>query len=239
VQLDQDIKGFTILELLVVISIVAIISGVAYPNFSKWKTDREVRAATEKIAGMISNVATQTQRGNFSYSQFRLLPVKGKPPVFFSKGMKKNTFTTLVNSGATPTCKLVQNGHWDDLNGQSLIVNGSKYEDYYEVFDPGGNIDELNIGTHIGIDSAICFGTNGSYYKAINSLSKASNTNVKLDGVDTPNHIILCTLKNAEANGGKCPKSGTKLEKPAYLVKWSRFGNVSKYKWNGSGWNRQ
>ena len=89
-QQDQDIKGFTILELLVVISIVAIISGVAYPNFSKWKTDREVRSATEKIAGMISNVATQTQRGNFSYSQFRLLPVKGKPPVFFSKGMKKN-----------------------------------------------------------------------------------------------------------------------------------------------------
>ena len=65
------------------------------------------------------------------------------------------------------------------------------------------------------------------------------NTNVKLDGVDTPNHIILCTLKNAEANGGKCPKSGAKLEKPAYLVKWSRFGNVSKYKWNGSDWNRQ
>ena len=116
-QQDQDIKGFTILELLVVIAIVAIISGVAYPNFSKWKTDREVRAATEKIAGMITNVATQTQRGNFSYSQFRILPVKGKPPVFFSKGMKKNTFTTLVNSGATPTCKLVQNGHWDDLNG--------------------------------------------------------------------------------------------------------------------------
>ena len=78
-----------------------------------------------------------------------------------------------------------------------------------------------------------------NYYKAINSLSKASNTNVKLDGVDTPNHIILCTLKIAEANGGKCPKSGAKLEKPAYLVKWSRFGNVSKYKWNGSGWNRQ
>ena len=32
---------------------------------------------------------------------------------------------------------------------------------------------------------------------------------------------------------------GKALEKPAYLVKWSRFGNVSKFKWNGSDWNRQ
>ena len=87
-QQDQDIKGFTLLELLVVISLVAIISAVAYPNFSSWKKEREVRSATEKIAGMISNVATQTQRGNFSYSQFWVLPVPNQSTVFFTKGMK-------------------------------------------------------------------------------------------------------------------------------------------------------
>jgi prepilin-type N-terminal cleavage/methylation domain-containing protein len=43
VQQNQDIKGFTLLELLVVISLVAIISAVAYPNFSSWKKEREVR----------------------------------------------------------------------------------------------------------------------------------------------------------------------------------------------------
>ena len=59
-QQDQDIKGFTILELLVVIAIIAIISAVAFPSFSKWSTERKVRAATEKVASMISNIATQT-----------------------------------------------------------------------------------------------------------------------------------------------------------------------------------
>ena len=52
-QQNQDIKGFTLLELLVVITIVIIISAVGYPKFSSWKKDREVRVASENIANMI------------------------------------------------------------------------------------------------------------------------------------------------------------------------------------------
>ena len=237
-QQNQDIKGFTLLELLVVITLVAIISAVAYPNFSSWKKEREVRSATEKIAGMISNVATQTQRGNFSYSQFWVLPVPNQSTVFFTKGMKKNNFTSLINSGATPTCRRVLNGHWDSLNDKSINIMGTTFRDYYEVYDPESGIDNIEVATHLSLDSAICFGTNGSYYKAVNGLSKGSNTNINIEGAPTANYIIICTLDNAKKNGQKCPRK-TGLEKPAYLVKWSRFGNVTKYKWSGSDWNRQ
>jgi len=238
VQQNQDIKGFTLLELLVVISLVAIISAVAYPNFSSWKKEREIRGATEKIAGMISNVATQTQRGNFSYSQFWVLPIQGQSTVFFTKGMKKNNFTSIINSGATPTCRRVQRGHWDTLHTTTKNIGGTIYSDYYEVYDPESGIGSIEIATHLKLDSAVCFGTNGSYYKVVNGLSKGSNTNINLEGAPTANYIIICTLDNAKKYGHKCPrKSG--LETPAYLVKWSRFGNVTKYKWSGSEWNRQ
>ena len=51
--------------------------------------------------------------------------------------------------------------------------------------------------------------------------------------------IILCTFDNAKKNGGKCPISNAKgLEKPAYLVEWTRFGNVNKFKWSRNGWTR-
>ena len=237
-QQNQDIKGFTLLELLVVISLVAIISAVAYPNFSSWKKEREVRGATEKIAGMISNVATQTQRGNFSYSQFWVLPIQGQSTVFFTKGMKKNNFTSIINSGATPTCRRVQRGHWDTLHTTTKNIGGTIYSDYYEVYDPASGIGSIEIATHLKLDSAVCFGTNGSYYKVVNGLSKGSNANINLEGAPTANYIIICTLDNAKKYGQKCPrKSG--LETPAYLVKWSRFGNVTKYKWSGSEWNRQ
>ena len=194
---EKNIKGFNLLELIVVVVIIGIISALAYPNFSSWKKEREVRSATEKIAGMISNVATQTQRGNFSYSQFWVLPVPSKSTVFFTKGMKKNNFTSLINSGGTPACRRVQSGHWDSLNDKKININGTTYRDYYEVYDPESGIDNIEVATHLSLDSAICFGTNGSYYKAVNGLSKGSNTNINIEGAPTANYLIS---KNPDTN---------------------------------------
>ena len=81
----------------------------------------------------------------------------------------------------------------------------------------------------------------GDYYKATEALSKSSNSRLTLDGRSTPNYIIVCSYDQAETNAGKCPAKTSKLKNPAYLVKWCRFGNVTKYKWNEkkSIWNRQ
>ena len=71
---DQGIKGFTLLELIVTVLIISIVSAIAYPGYSSWKKDREVRAATEKVASLIANISTLTQRGSFAYSQLLILP---------------------------------------------------------------------------------------------------------------------------------------------------------------------
>ena len=46
---EKNIRGFNLLELLVVIVIISIISAAAYPNFSSWRKEREVRTAATKI----------------------------------------------------------------------------------------------------------------------------------------------------------------------------------------------
>ena len=238
-QQNQDIKGFTLLELLVVIAIVSVISAVAYPNFMSWSKEREVRSATEKVASMIANIATQTQRGSFSYSQLMIVVPPKKSAVFFTKAMGDRTFSEIINSGKTPTCKMTRDGHWDKFNDDETELVGLKFKDYYQVYNPEKGIDSTEIAVQFVLESAICFGRGGKYYKATNSLSKSTNLNITIEGTSTPNYIIICSLDNASKNGGSCPRKAPKLEKPAYLVKWSRFGNVSKYKWNGSDWNRQ
>ena len=242
-QQDQDIKGFTILELLVVIAIVAIISGVAYPSFSKWSKERKVRAATEKVASMISNIATQTPRRNLAYTQLIVRTFTGskhqESSIFVSKGMGDKNFKQKLQNGQI-NCPVSSSGYWDDFGKPRKNIEGTNFSEYYEIFNPEENvIGESKIAVHFLLTSAICFGKGGNYYKATNALSKVSNTNVVIEGRSTPNYIIIGTYKNAQKNGNKCPTRGKALEKPAYLVKWSRFGNVSKFKWNGSDWNRQ
>ena len=96
-QQKQDIKGFTILELLVVITIVAIVSAVGYPNFMEWSEDRKVRKASEQIASMLTNINTQLQRGNFQYVQFQILPA-GNSTTIKTKGIYQDTYSTKINS---------------------------------------------------------------------------------------------------------------------------------------------
>ena len=132
---DQDIKGFSLLELLVVIVLIGIISGVSYPSFSSWQQERKVRSATEKVSNMISNISTQVGRGSFSYTQLMIKPISGQSPIFFTKGMRNSTFSNIINQGNKPDCKITKTGTWDNISGQSTTVNGDAYSEYIEYYN--------------------------------------------------------------------------------------------------------
>ena len=66
---EKNIRGFNLLELLVVIVIISIISAAAYPNFSSWRKEREVRTAATKIKNLFTNINSQVQSGSFAFAQ--------------------------------------------------------------------------------------------------------------------------------------------------------------------------
>jgi len=148
--LEKNTKGFSLLELLVVVAIIGIISGVAYPNFSSWKKDREARIFTEKVANLFSSISTSAQRGSYPYVQV-YFKFDGGAFKVYGKGMLQDSMTTLLNAGTALNCSMVNSGYWS--NHTIKIIES----------------DEVALG--INSNSAVCFSQDSSYYKTMGDLS--------------------------------------------------------------------
>ncbi|MDA9974296.1 prepilin-type N-terminal cleavage/methylation domain-containing protein [Candidatus Pelagibacter sp.] len=146
----KNTKGFSLLELLVVVAIIGIISGVAYPNFSSWKKDREARVFTEKVANLFSSISTSAQRGSYPYVQVYFKFDQGTFKVY-GKGMLQDNMTKLLNAGTALNCSMVNTGYWS--NHEVKIIES----------------DEVALG--INSNSAVCFSQDSSYYKTMGNLS--------------------------------------------------------------------
>ena len=213
---DQNIKGFTLLDLLVVISIVAIVSAVGIPNFMSWNKDRVLRASTEKVVNMINSINTQSQRGSLPFVQVYIKPNGNNPTQIITRGLSRSAYTNRLNSGNPIDC-YTSSSFWT-----SEVDN--------KTFD---------VAIHIDRESSICFSQNGTHYKTLGKIKNQLRVTLDEPSNATDQYIIMCTFDNAKKNGGKCPINKAKgLEKPAYLVEWTRFGNVNKFRWSRNGWTR-
>ncbi len=67
-------KAFTLVELLVVISLLGIFAVVAYPNVIKWINDREVKAEAYKASGYLKEMKSTVRNGKYGMLQIVLQP---------------------------------------------------------------------------------------------------------------------------------------------------------------------
>ena len=118
---DEKIKGFNVLELLIVIAIIGVLSAVAYPNFSDWRKDRETRNSVVKIKSLIEGINAQVQRGQYAFVQVDVeegrLTNEDDGLIVTSKGMKPKTLATFLNNG--------KSGWWVRPNERCNIVDES------------------------------------------------------------------------------------------------------------------
>ncbi len=229
--LVKNIKGFTIFEVLIVLVLVGIISGIAYPNFSQWRKDREVKNAAERIKGMFLNTTAQVQRGLYGFAQVYISPNTEEDDVgeteitgfsFVSRGMKQKSI---------PQRKSDRADIWNDSATRCLMESGGLAGDFW---DDDGEVNDKpevaaftleNINLNIGNEAAVCFSKDGSLYGTTGGLI---NDNAYFGSSVWA--IYICEDKNVSC----ADETGNIADNIEFLyaLSWSRFGNLTLYKYN-------
>ncbi len=213
----KKIKGFSLLEVLVVLAIVGIISAIAIPNFSSMSKDRKVRIEAERIKDLIVGINSQVQRGSYGFGQF----------VVETEDSGKLSFST----NGMLTTKLAQNigvPGWHSSSTRCEVEESSSNKfDHYGKSGTNPEVrhfetDEVNISISNG---AVCFSKDGTYFS-------------KSGDLDDENLIYVCSKNIDSCPDYPLPTDPKRKNYIIFEINWTRFGNVKleKYNVNTTGW---
>ena len=207
---NPNIKGFTLIELIIVIAIIGALSVAGIPNYIEWSKDRKVRKVNEQIAGLITRLNTQTQRGVFPFTQLRITPQIDNSILVTARGKTKQSILDGLSESPQIllTCDMNSDTYWNETLSTFTLEN---------IFV---NVQDQN---------GVCFSKNADNYMTIGDIRNNAAL-VSADNAKITNYLIFC---RTSLNCGTAPAT------PAYMVVWSRFGNVTKFKYNSSEWIRQ
>ena len=235
---DEKIKGFNVLELIIVITIIGVLSAVAYPNFSDWRKDRETRNSVVKIKSLIEGINAQVQRGQYAFVQVDVeegrLTNEDDGLIVTSKGMKPKTLATLLNNG--------ESGWWVMPNERCKIVDEADEAYWDEDPDPNRDqiidLDKIEV-RQIVLDNvattwrdkkgAVCFGKNDQWYSGNGELVSSSGGDLSVDS-----YLFICNRSKTRSQCDIDNDTGEPTTEHDYLyvIEWSRFGNIKLEKWN-------
>lgn len=223
---EKNIKGLSLLELLVVLALIGVVTAVAYPNFSEWNRERVVRNGADRVLAFMKNIHSQTERGTFAYVQV-LISDNGNALILTSKGMTMQDLTDKIHDGSSD---------WNEDPGSRCDIGKT---DYWSTDTAGDGADIKNyvfevelegVTTTFSETTAVCFARNGKFFEA--------GADTHLDsGIDAIPHQYLyicrrggeaCEIPTADLTEKSKPAAGI-----TYLraINFGRFGNftISKF----------
>lgn len=220
--LEKNIKGFNLLELIVVLAIIGVVSAAAYPKFSTWKKSRDTRNDALSVKKLFESINAQVQRGQFAFVQM-YIDVNTEDVVFTTRGMKTDTLASKINDGdstwnttASSRCDMTTADYWDADGLIDTII-----EVQTKTF--------VKITTNLTEDSAVCFSKNPRWFSGAGGLSSGEGNDSVADEI-----LYICKRTNAvpACTFGTDGEPTDPEENMMYSIEWTRFGEVTLDKWS-------
>ena len=208
-------KGFTIIELLVVLVVIGIFSTFAYPNITSWITDREVRGETYKFVAEIEQMKSKVTSGEYALAMVRF------------GGPTSHTYAQIEKRYMT------REDYSYNYSGSNYVSGNKFYTCDYDTrnqkytWDSDYNYVSKEIRHWPNIH--MCISKDGIKRGVLNQ--KNPDTGQR----NTLSRIILCSVTNTTpCKGGNCSNSCNDANKNdhRYMITWDVFTNLKVYRFN-------
>ena len=214
-------KGFTIIELLVVLAVIGVFSAIAYPNISNWIADRNVKKEVYETVAFIKERKTEVTSGKYGMVQVllnRQLQVFTMSPEKFSQ-IYKGFNSPYASHKQNYTC-----GFGDTA--------GFTRQNQYDKEDFGPYVSDSNVhiypsAWHNPSRTTVCITKDGSikyYQPSQNGRTKDNTTNQWVD------YFVFCSKLNTTEK--TCNYNSNHEHR--YMITLDRFQNIKIFKYNKS-----
>ena len=214
-QLISNKKGFTILELLVVLVVMGVFTAIAYPNISSWITDREVKKEVYETVTFIKERKAEVTSGKYGMTQIVL-----KPNLEVYTMSPQNFFNTYQNISSSSSYKT--NKQCDYAWRQSGFSRNSSLETLSFPI----NVSEVQVypnGAHNPSATYLCITKDASIkFMQLRKTDRDPDTNQNVD------MFVFCSNSNTTQSTCKFDANYDFM----YKLNIDNFQNIKVYKKN-------
>ena len=216
-------KGFSLVELLLVILLIGVTSTIAIPNITDWITDRKVKKETISFVKYLEGKKSQIQQGGHPVF---VVGVRAVPNLYYMTRDEFNIQMQVPAPGRTNRNNASRYDNKSVMNYYKACPCCLDTIDYSKWNKTNTDTYQWGGGTRHWPNINICISKNSILDPGTNHFNFTSVDKDQLSGA-----LVICSTKNSTNSGSKKCNASNKI-KHRYLVQIDRSLNIEIYKYN-------